>query len=380
MTDPDKWYVGREQTLVKHYLLKDYLAALANIVGQKYESITYVDCFSGPWKAASEQYEDTSFGIAVSELRKARDQLMNQFARNVEMRCFFIEKSPGAYQELKSFLDRISQPGFDLQPKNGRFEELIPEIRAFALNRAKTFSFFFIDPKGWKPVAIRTLRPLLKLEHSEVLINLMTSHLRRFEKTQNLSSLFDSEAYADRLLGLKGQDLDDEMVEIYSDQLKRVGGYDYVCAAIILRASIDTPHYRLIYGSRNPLGLAKFKDAEKRAMKKMEPARAEAKLRKLEERTSQAELFAGSETYGPRFYLKLRTRYLDRSERRVMKLLSSHKPMPYDTLWKTALAEPLVFESDLRKWLAPERRVRMLNLGTDRVPKFGKGHTAVMES
>src|SRR5271166_3952967 len=128
MTNPDKWYVGREQTLVKHYLLKDYLAALANIVGQKYDSITYVDCFSGPWKAASEQYEDTSFGIAVSELRKAREQLKSQFARNVEMRCFFIEKSPGAYQELKSFLDRIRQPGFDLQPKNGRFEELIPEI------------------------------------------------------------------------------------------------------------------------------------------------------------------------------------------------------------------------------------------------------------
>jgi len=380
MTNPDKWYVGREQTLVKHYLLKDYLAALANIVGQKYDSITYVDCFSGPWKAASEQYEDTSFGIAVSELRKAREQLKSQFARNVEMRCFFIEKSPGAYQELKSFLDRIRQPGFDLQPKNGRFEELIPEIRAFALNRARTFSFFFIDPKGWKPVAIRTLRPLLKLEHSEVLINLMTSHLRRFEKTQNLSSLFDSEAYADKLLGLKGQDLDDEMVGIYSDQLKRVGGYDYVCAAIILRASIDTPHYRLIYGSRNPLGLAKFKDAEKRAMKKMEPARAEAKLRKLEERTSQAELFAGRETYGSRFYFELRTRYLVRSERRVMKLLSSHKPLSYDILWKTALTEPLVFESDLREWLVSEQRIRVLNLGTERVPKFGKGHTVVMES
>lgn len=70
MTDANRWYVGREQTFVKHHLLKDYLAALANIIGQKYPSITYVDCFSGPWKAASQRYEDTSFGIAIAELKK----------------------------------------------------------------------------------------------------------------------------------------------------------------------------------------------------------------------------------------------------------------------------------------------------------------------
>ena len=88
MTDSDNWYVGREQTLVKHHLLKDYLAALANIVGQKYPSITYVDCFSGPWKAASQRYEDTSFGIAIEELKKARDQLRTQFNRDVTYAMF----------------------------------------------------------------------------------------------------------------------------------------------------------------------------------------------------------------------------------------------------------------------------------------------------
>ena len=286
MTDSDHWYLGREQTQVKHHLLKDYLAALANIVGQRYRSITYVDCFSGPWKAASQKYEDTSFGIAIAELKKARNQLKAQFARDVNMRCFFIEKSPRAFQELKAFLDRTKEAGLELQAKNGRFEDLISEIAGFVLGSVNTFSFFFIDPKGWKTVAIRTLKPLLRIERSEVLINLMTSHLRRFEKTQNLSALFDSEAYSHKLVGLKGQDLDDAMVGIYSDQLRKLGGYDYVCAAIVLRPSIDTPHYRLIYGSRNALGLAKFKDAEKRAMNKMEPARAEAKLRKFEERAS----------------------------------------------------------------------------------------------
>jgi len=36
------------------------------------------------------------------------------------------------------------------------------------------------------------------------------------------------------------------MVAIYSEQLRTVGRYEYVCAAVILRSSIDVPHYRLI--------------------------------------------------------------------------------------------------------------------------------------
>jgi len=258
MSDSDEWYVGREQTLVKHYLLKDYLAALANIIGQRYDSITYVDCFSGPWKAASEQYEDTSFGIALSELKKARNQLDTHFGRHVVMRCFFVEKSPRAYQELKSFVNRAKELGFEVRVEQGRFEDLISEITAFVKASPHSFSFCFIDPKGWKAVAIRTLKPLLRLDRSEVLINLMTSHLHRFEKTQDLSSLFDSEAYGERLSGLNGQALDDEMVEIYSERLREVGGYQYVCAAIILRPNIDTPHYRLINGSRNPFGFSEI--------------------------------------------------------------------------------------------------------------------------
>lgn len=70
--------------------------------------------------------------------------------------------------------------------------------------------------------------------------------------------MFDSEAYGERLSGLNGQALDDEMVEIYSERLREVGGYQYVCAAIILRPNIDTPHYRLINGSRNPFGFSEI--------------------------------------------------------------------------------------------------------------------------
>lgn len=378
MTSSDEWYRGREQTLVKHHLLKDYLGALANIVGQKYSSITYIDCFSGPWKATSERYEDTSFGIAIAELNKARLQLKRQFNRDVGMRCFFIEKNLRAYHELAQFIDATRAPGLELETKNGRFENLIPEISKFVLGKKGTFSFFFIDPRGWKPIAINTLKPLLQLRPGEVLINLMTSHLHRFIRTQNQAELFGSNAPIQRLNNLKGGDLDDEMVALYSSQLSTEGGFQYVCAAIILKPSIDIPNYRLIYATRSQLGLAKFKEAEKRAMTRMQPARAEAKLRRDEERTGQPGLFSAQEIYDSSYYQQLRDRYLLRSRSRVWELLSAGTPVSYDNLWKAALANPLVFETDLKGWLGSEARIKLSNLGNERSPKVGRGHVVTL--
>jgi hypothetical protein len=74
MTDTDL-YVGREQTLVKHFILRHYLERFAHIVGTHWDTITYVDCFSGPWNVRSEELKDSSFSLALDELRKARESL-----------------------------------------------------------------------------------------------------------------------------------------------------------------------------------------------------------------------------------------------------------------------------------------------------------------
>jgi hypothetical protein len=42
-------YKGKEQTYIKHTLLNNYLYRLFMIIGQYEDSISYVDCFAGPW-------------------------------------------------------------------------------------------------------------------------------------------------------------------------------------------------------------------------------------------------------------------------------------------------------------------------------------------
>ncbi len=66
---PPEFYRGREQTYLKHFFLEKYLERVAwNILSFRDEFV-YVDGFSGPWKSEDEALEDTSFMIALNQLR-----------------------------------------------------------------------------------------------------------------------------------------------------------------------------------------------------------------------------------------------------------------------------------------------------------------------
>lgn len=364
-------YRGREQTLVKHTLLRNYLAGFGHVIGQTYGSVTYVDCFSGPWMASSEELEDTSFFIALEELKKARSTLL-EMGRSLRIRCFFIESDSDAYSRLEEFAEKAREPGIEIETRRKRFEETIPEIIEFTKRDSTSFPFIFIDPTGWKSVAIQTIRPLLEIQPGEVLVNLMTSYLHRFAKQTKLFS-------KERLQGLSGIDLDDEMVAQYSEALAKYGGYNYVVAAIILRAEIDTPQYRLVYATRHPRGVEKFKHAERQAMQDMQVARAIAKQRRREARTHQVELFSGEVVENQRFYLDLHQRYLTKSSDATLKLLKTRKRISYDELWACAISKPLVFESDLKRWLRDwSAHVSVEGLGpNERTPKRDHNHFVV---
>ena len=52
--------------------------------------------------------------------------------------------------------------------------------------------------------------------------------------------------------------------------------------------------------------------------------------------------------------------------------------MPYDEVWDTALAFPLVWESDVKDWVAERQKkgqIRLLGLQPNqRVPQWEEGH------
>jgi three-Cys-motif partner protein len=222
-------YVGREQTLVKHFILEKYLSRFAPIVLSKWSSISYVDCFSGPWNAHTDDLSDTSFSIALSELRKARDYSRAN-GRDVQVRCFFLERDREAFKKLKEFADEIDDA--EVETTNAILEESIDSIVNFVGDGGpNTFPFIFIDPTGWTGFAMSTIEPLLRLEPGEVLINLMTKDVRRFiespeQQTQaSFDRLFGRPGVKERVSGLQGLERDDAVVEEYGISVRDFGGF-----------------------------------------------------------------------------------------------------------------------------------------------------------
>ena len=77
----------------------------------------------------------------------------------------------------------------------------------------------------------------------------------------------------------------------------------------------------------------------------------------------------------------LRSRYLGLAEAEVGELLKRHSPVPYDTVWDTTMAWPLVWDCDLKEWIAGWQREGRLSIQNmeqrQRVPKLGESNGLV---
>lgn len=152
-------YLGREQAYVKHHFLAEYLERLIFKIASGYDEIAYVDGFSGPWQAKGERFEDTSFGIALRALTRARQSwaTMKHPARRrqVQMTAHLVEKDKNAFARLDALQNMF--PDVLLVRHNGDFVEIAPSIADSLLPRA--FAFVLVDPKGWK-VDLSAIAPL----------------------------------------------------------------------------------------------------------------------------------------------------------------------------------------------------------------------------
>ena len=385
----DELYIGREQTLVKHYILEHYLERFARIIGSKWNSITYVDCFSGPWKAQSESFQDSSFAIALKELLEAKRQLtatgIRQSKPDLSIGCFFLEKDRNAYRDLETYAQSVSDA--QVVTKNKALEEAIPDILAFVKSRGDTFTFIFIDPTGWTGFSLGLIRPLLKLNNCEVMINFMTSHIIRFVEhgdpanQAGFNELFGPVDFRSRIAGKFGQDREDELVNCYRDAVAAAGNFRFACPAIVLHPQIDRTHFHLIYASRNPKGLEVFKDAERKAMQVMEEARANAQANSRLTQTGQMELFTATESHSPAYYVHLRSRYLGAAHQWLQNEIQASQVVDFDRAWMHVMSIPLVWSSDLTDWIIERKKSGYLFVEglakAERVPKLGKGHRLV---
>jgi three-Cys-motif partner protein len=171
-------YRGREQTYAKHHFLREYLERVLFVTlspKSRFNEFVYIDGFSGPWKSQTEGYTDTSFAIAINQLRIVRDKY-KAMGHVVKMRCVFVESS-SKYQELEDAVKTVTD--IDIKLFNGKFEEKISEILTWIGPSRSVFVLTFVDPTGWS-VDLTAIRPLLARKPGEVIYNFMYSFMHRF--------------------------------------------------------------------------------------------------------------------------------------------------------------------------------------------------------
>jgi three-Cys-motif partner protein len=288
-------YDDREQSKAKHFILRHYLQVLALKLLGTFE-LSYVDGFSGPWKAKTENFSDTSFMIAISVLQDAQRLIRDQRGVHQRIRCFFAETDQTAYAQLERAVAPYHRPEekFEIKTWNGRFEDAVDEMKAFI---GPSFPLIFIDPTGWTGYPFDKIKQLFAKPKCEVLINFMYDHINRFAFSQDdeIVSSFDP------ILGGPGwqKRLDPSLPpglaleKLFRETVKSMGGFKHVVSTKIDKSTADRPHFFITYGTKDRAGLIAFRDVENNALREHEKSRGHAKERKRADKSKIADLFPG---------------------------------------------------------------------------------------
>lgn len=292
-------YVDREQALIKHELLRAYLEKLVLIVGSSARrvgvtEVCYVDCFAGPWDVEGDSLASTSIAISLNILARCYAQLSRNQA-DIRIRALFVEKNDRAFKRLSDYLAGHTPAGIQAEALHGDFSELRGEILSWCGGTA--FAFFFVDPTGWRTVAIDQLRPLLSRPKSELLITFVYDWINRTASMpswqQAVQELLGEQV---ELGGLSPSQREDRILSTYRRNTKAAmrptGDMSPRSAYVrVLDPAKQRPKYHLVYLTRHPRGLIEFMKISQGVEIIQRKVRAVTQDRKRAQRTGMNDMF-----------------------------------------------------------------------------------------
>ena len=294
-------YEGREQALVKHALLKSYLEKLVLIIGMSarkagHVEICFVDCFAGPWGAPNDDLEGTSISLSLKTLAACKEKLAT-LGVDATMRALYVEKDLDAFGRLSTFLSSKAPPSVGHACQHGDFVDLRNDILRWCGPGA--FTFFFVDPKGWKDIVIETMRPLLQRPRSEFLINFAYNFINRTASMaiwqDAMTKLLGSTVKLD---GLQPAQREEALVNAYRAGLKAcvpAGRSEYRARSAYVTV-LDPLHrrtkYHLVYLTCHSTGIVEFMEISERVDLVQRQVRAAKQIDVRRQRTGVTDMFS----------------------------------------------------------------------------------------
>lgn len=289
-------YQNKEQALIKHYVLEKYLETLTAIlsINNRHFEFTYIDCFAGPWQDDSVSISTTSIAISLQVLKRCKEAVEAR-GHTASIRALFIEKDNTAYPRLKKYLSDNTPEGIETDSIHGDFVE----VRSKILTRIgiEGFAFFFIDPKGWTPVKVQTLTPLLQRPRSEFLINFMYDYVNRMVAMESLK--LDAEQLLGESIDFENIESNRELtiLDTYRKNLKKnipMGNSKFPVRSAyvkVLYPRKERTIYHLVYLTTHPKGVIKFMDVCENSSLLQGEVRAKIREDKKKQQTGMKDLF-----------------------------------------------------------------------------------------
>jgi three-Cys-motif partner protein len=293
-------YEGREQAMVKHALLKSYLEKLVLIIGMgakkgRSAEICFVDCFAGPWGAPTDDLEGTSISLSLKTLAACKETLA-RLGVDVTMRALYIEKDKNAFERLSAFLGSKAPPTVAHDCLHGDFVDLREDILKWCGTDA--FTFFFVDPKGWKDIGIEIMRSLLQRPRSEFLINFAYNFINR---TASMAAWQDAMVKllgsSVNLDGLQSTEREEALVNAYRFSLKacipssRPEYRPRSAYVTVLDPLHQRTKYHLVYLTCHPMGIVEFMDMSEKADLVQRRVRAAKQIDVRQRKTGVMDMF-----------------------------------------------------------------------------------------
>lgn len=358
--DPDL-YQGREQTLLKHRVLQEYLTSWGIKLGSTTRKVWYVDCFAGPWRAEGQALEDTSPAVSLRALREAQSAWQAK-GRTFPVGAVFMEPDDEAFRRLQAFV-RDTAGDIDAHTFHGRFGDHVQRVGDLLGHDA---AFIFVDPTGWKGADMKFIAALTHERFRDVMINVMFDFLNR---ARGMSHEFLQQQLRD-FFGLDRDiptDVNEEgLFALYRAQLKKLGGLDYAADVAVRHSTKDRTWFRLVVGGKNSEVLRLMRQVEKKVLGGEAGAiRDQAKQRKLADRTGQL----GLPRHAPAVdvgYRELQADGVVAAEVRIIEELRRRRGTArYDAVWPAVLETCHITVTDLGgvvDRLRQDGRVRVLGM------------------
>lgn len=209
----------KEQTHIKHLVLKCYLDKWVKILGKSYSTIYYIDGFSGPgeYENPLDESKTVKEGSPVIGAEIART---NKATLNRNVKIILIDIKGSSLAHSKGILDR-EFPDISATYINGDFDVEINKLLDES-DLSETPAFVFIDPFGVTSVKMSTIEKIMRSKRKEVLILFMFNFVNRFlidSVKKTLNDLFGTDKWKD-ISHLHGERREKAIIDIYRNQLK----------------------------------------------------------------------------------------------------------------------------------------------------------------